>query len=156
MWIMSTERVCILILCRLSLFCGNIHVPWILSELRLFYLSHFIHILKVTGAINHFPHAASECLTAIRHAWQVIATILYTLVQNPTWSKIPGRTSSTSWSRSGWGGQVSSCFNRKLLRDIVLPTQTPQVLPTGSGFYLELDPGLPKVYCPDYGLPLDY
>ena len=44
--------VYIRILWRLSAFCGNIHVPWILSSLILFYLSHFTHIVKVTGTVE--------------------------------------------------------------------------------------------------------
>ena len=49
-WILSAFCVYIRILWRLSTFCVNIHVLWILSEFRPFYLSHFTHIVKVTGA----------------------------------------------------------------------------------------------------------
>ena len=34
----------------MSVFCGNIHIPWILSAFCLFYLSHFTYLVKVTGA----------------------------------------------------------------------------------------------------------
>ena len=50
---------------EISEFCGNIHAPWILSafrvyiciswilsEFRPFCLSHFTHLVKVTGAIT--------------------------------------------------------------------------------------------------------
>ena len=49
-WILSAFCVYICILLRLSVFRGNIQVPWILPTFCLFYLSHFTHLVKVTGA----------------------------------------------------------------------------------------------------------
>ena len=49
-WILSAFFVCIRISWMLSVFCGNIHVPWRLSAFHSFYLTHFTHIVKVTGA----------------------------------------------------------------------------------------------------------
>ena len=50
-WILSTFCGYIGISWILSTFCGNIHVLCILSAFRLFYLSNFIYLVKVTGAL---------------------------------------------------------------------------------------------------------
>ena len=50
--ILSAFCVYICILWILSAFSGNIHVPWILYAFCSFYLSHFTHIVKLTGAMG--------------------------------------------------------------------------------------------------------